>query len=47
MPSEERKGIALDAIRPRIEMFQAAVAKTTDYVIETINFCSKFALLGL
>jgi hypothetical protein len=32
MPSEERKGIALDAIRPRIEMFQAAVAKTTDQV---------------
>lgn len=32
MPSEERKGIALDAIRSRIEMFQAAVAKTTDQV---------------
>ena len=32
MPSEERKGVALDAIRPRIELFQAAVAKTTDQV---------------
>jgi hypothetical protein len=32
MPSEERKGTALDAIRPRIERFQAAVAKTTDEI---------------
>jgi hypothetical protein len=32
MPSEERKGIALDAVRARIELFHAAVAKTTDQV---------------
>ena len=32
MPSEQRKNIALDAIRSRIELFQAAVAKTTDQV---------------
>jgi hypothetical protein len=32
MPSEERKGIALDAIRPGIERFQAAVAKTAEEV---------------
>jgi len=32
MPSEDRKSTALDAIRPRIERFQAAVAKTTEEV---------------
>lgn len=32
MPSEERKGIALDAIRPGIERFQAALAKTAEDV---------------
>jgi len=32
MPSEDRKRTALDAIRPRIERFQAAVAKTTEEV---------------
>jgi hypothetical protein len=32
MPSEERKGIALDAVRSRIELFNSAVAKTTDDV---------------
>ena len=32
MPSEDRKGIALEAIRPGIERFHAAVAKTTEQI---------------
>jgi len=32
MPSEERKVIALDAIRPRIDMFQAALTITVNQV---------------
>jgi hypothetical protein len=32
MPSEDRKRTALDAVRPRIERFEAAVAKTTEQV---------------
>ena len=32
MPSEDRMGIALDAIRPCIERFNAAVAKTGEQV---------------
>jgi hypothetical protein len=32
MPSEDRKGIALEAIRPCIERFHAAVARTTEQV---------------
>ena len=32
MPSDERKQIALDAIRPRIEQFHSALAVTTDQV---------------
>ena len=32
MPSDERKAIALDAIRPRTELFHTAVATTTEQV---------------
>lgn len=32
MPSDELRGIALDAIRPQIKRFQAAVAKTSEEV---------------
>lgn len=32
MPSEDRRGIALEAIRPCIERFQAAVARTSEEV---------------
>jgi len=32
MPSDERKGIALDAIRPRIEQFHSALTVTADQV---------------
>ncbi len=32
MPSEERKGVALEAIRPRIEQFHSAVAKTAEQI---------------
>lgn len=32
MPSEDRKQTALDAVRPRIERFQAAVAKTAEEI---------------
>lgn len=32
MPSDERKGIALDAIRPRAELFRSAVATASDQV---------------
>mgnify|MGYP000588527258 CR=1 FL=1 len=32
MPSEDRRGIALEAIRPGIERFHAAVAKTTEQI---------------
>jgi hypothetical protein len=32
MPSEENRGVALDAIRPQIKRFQAAVAKTSEEV---------------
>jgi hypothetical protein len=32
MPSEQRKSTALDAIRPRIERFQAAVTNTNDEI---------------
>lgn len=32
MPSEEKKGVALEAIRPGIERFHAAVAKTAEQV---------------
>lgn len=32
MPSEERKGIALQAIRPSIERFHSAVAKTSEAI---------------
>lgn len=32
MPSEERRGVALDAIRPGIERFHAAVTKTAEQV---------------
>ncbi|MBT8070360.1 MAG: hypothetical protein KJO80_08000, partial [Gammaproteobacteria bacterium] len=32
MPSEERKAIALDAVRPRIEQFHAALTITSEQV---------------
>jgi len=32
MPTEERRALALEAIRPRIEMFHAALTVTIDQV---------------
>ena len=32
MPSEERKGVALQAIRPSIDRFHTAVVKTSEVI---------------